>query len=148
MEKNSTVEFKFDHVHIKCHDLDTVKKFYEEVFDAKILYEGKARNARMVMMELGGNYINLSEPVEGERLESPKKSRDDVWIRYGIGHFGVAVNDLDKATRELKIKGAEFIWEPRDIREGVRVAFIRGPEDDVIEIVQRNKLGFSVRNDV
>jgi hypothetical protein len=27
--------------------------------------------------------------------------------------------------------------EPTDIREGVRIAFIRAPEDDVIEIVQR-----------
>ena len=29
--------------------------------------------------------------------------------------------------------------EPREIRESVKVAFIRGPEDDVIEIVERKK---------
>jgi predicted enzyme related to lactoylglutathione lyase len=44
MRKSSKVEFKFDHVHIKCRDIKAVKKFYEEMFNAKILYEGKARN--------------------------------------------------------------------------------------------------------
>lgn len=139
MDKNSKVEFKFDHVHIKCHDLHAVKKFYEKMFNAKVVYQGKVRNTSMVMIALGDTFINVSEAGEGEVLEAIKKSRKNIWIRYGIGHFGVCVEDLDEATRELKRKGAEFIWEPRDFRKGVRVAFIKGPEDDVIEIVQREK---------
>jgi len=139
MNLNSKVEFKFDHIHIKCHDINIVKKFYEEMFNANIVYEGKIGNAPMIMIKLGDTAINISEASGKEVLESSKKSRENIWIRYGIGHFGVCVEDLDEATRELKRKGAEFIWEPRDIRKGVRVAFIRGPEDDVIEIVQREK---------
>ncbi len=139
MGKNSKLEFKFDHVHIKCHDISSVKKFYEEMFNAKTIYEGKIRNAPMAMIKLDDTIINISEAGEGEILESPKKPRENTWIRYGIGHFGVRVEDLDEAARELRAKGAEFILEPREIREGVKVAFIRAPEDDVIEIVQRSK---------
>ena len=134
-----TEEFTFDHVHIKCRDTNTAKRFYEEMFDAKTVFEGEIRNAPFIMMELEGTYINLIGATEGEILESLDKPRENVWIRYGIGHFGVRVRDLEKAVEELRDKGAEFIWEPRDIREGVRVAFIKGPEDDVIEIVQRSK---------
>lgn len=132
-------EYKFDHVHIKCRDINTAKRFYEEMFDGKTVFDGKIRNTPFIMMELGGSYINLSAAAEGEALESPDKLRRNVWIRYGIGHFGVRVRDLEKAVQELRKKGAEFVWEPRDIREGVKVAFIKGPEDDVIEIVQRSK---------
>jgi catechol 2,3-dioxygenase-like lactoylglutathione lyase family enzyme len=133
------MEFEFEHVHIKCHDVNLVKQFYETMFGAKPVDEGKVRNARVIIMKLGDAYITLSEPGEREVLEVPKEPREDVWIRYGIGHFGVRVKNLEDAVRELKAKGAEWIWEPREIREGVKVAFIRGPEDDVIEIVERRK---------
>lgn len=132
------VRYTFDHVHVKCHDINAAKRFYEEMFHAKTVYEGELRGARSIMMELGGTYLNLSEPGKGEELE-PLNPRKDVWIRYGIGHFGVQVKNLDEAARELRAKGAEFIREPRDIREGVRAAFIKGPEDDVIEVIQRGE---------
>ena len=138
MTKRLEVEFTFDHVHIKCHDINKVKNFYKEMFNAKFVYEGKIRNAPIIMMKLGDVFINMSEASENEVLESRKEPREKIWIRYGIGHFGVCVKDLDVAFRILKEKGVEFIWEPREVREGVRVAFIRGPEDDVIEIVQRD----------
>ena len=136
--KHLEVKFTFDHVHIKCHDIDKVKKFYKEMFNAVVVYEGKIRDAPMVMMKLGDAFINISEASENEVLESRDEPRGKIWIRYGIGHFGVCVKDLDMAVRILKEKGGEFICEPREVREGVRVAFIKGPEDDVIEIVQRD----------
>jgi 4-hydroxyphenylpyruvate dioxygenase-like putative hemolysin len=109
------------------------------MFGAKPVDEGKVRNARVMIMKLGNVYITISEPGEGETLEVPDKLRKDVWLRYGIGHFGVRVQNLAEAVRELRAKGAELMTEPREIREGVKVAFIRGPEDDVIEIVERKK---------
>ena len=132
------VDYRFEHVHVKCRDAQAAKDFYEKMFNAKTVYEGEVRGGRFFMMELGGTTLNLSEPGKGEELE-PLKPRKEVWIRYGIGHFGVRVKNLDEAVRELRAKGAEFIWEPRDIRQGVRVAFIKAPDDDVIEIVQRSE---------
>ena len=137
MGEGSTTKFAMDHVHIKCHDINATKTFYENVFDARTIYEGKVGTAPMAMLEIGGAVVTIVETEEGEHLESPKSPRKNIWVRYGIGHFGVRVNDIDKVSRELKEKGVEFIWEPRDIRKGVRVAFIRAPDDDVIEIVQR-----------
>jgi len=133
------MKFEFEHVHIKCHDVDQLSHFYETMFGAIPVDEGKVRNARVIIMKLGNAYITISEPGEGEVLEVPKEPREDVWLRYGIGHFGLRVESLAEAVRELRAKGAELMTEPIEIREGVRVAFIRGPEDDVIEIVERKK---------
>ena len=139
MKTNPTAKFKFDHVHIKCHDIKVVKRFYEEMFNAKTLSEGKARNIPLVMMEIDGTVITISAAGDEEVLESQKNPTENIYVRYGIGHIAFRVDDLDEVARELRAKGAEFVWEPRDIREGVRVAFIKAPENDVIEIVQRSK---------
>lgn len=139
MKKNPIVKFMFDHVHIKCHDIKAVKRFYEEMFNAKALYEGKVRNIPTAMMELDETVIIISAAGDEEVLESQKNPTENIYVRYGIGHIGLRVEDLDEVVRELRAKGAEFVWEPRDVREGVRVAFVRAPENDVIEIIQRNK---------
>jgi lactoylglutathione lyase len=39
---------------------------------------------------------------------------------------------------ELKTKGAEFTVEPKTIRPGVRIAFVRGPQNVLIEILDRD----------
>ncbi len=139
MEKGSKTEFKFDHVHIKCHDIKAVKRFYEEMFNAKTRYEGKVRNIPTAMMEIDETVIIISAAGDEEVLESQKNPTENIYTRYGIGHIGLRVEDLDEVVRELRAKGAEFVWGPREVREGVRVAFVRAPENDVIEIIQRNK---------
>jgi catechol 2,3-dioxygenase-like lactoylglutathione lyase family enzyme len=138
MEKHIEV-IKLDHVHIKCHDANAAEKFYREMFNAKTVERYLIRDTQSIMMDLGGTFLTLTEAEKGEVLESAKKPREVPNIQYGLGHVGVRVKNLDETARVLREKGAEFLWEPRDSRGGkIRVAFIRGPEDDVIEIVQRN----------
>jgi len=139
MENDSKSTFKFIHVHIKCRDITATKEFYKQMFNAKILHEEEIRKAALAILEIGGCYVHLSETEPGEILESEKQERKTVWLRYGLGHFGFKVDDVDQAVRELKMKGARILGEPRDIREGVRVAYLRGPDDEVIEISQRSE---------
>jgi catechol 2,3-dioxygenase-like lactoylglutathione lyase family enzyme len=138
MGKDIEVE-AFDHIHIKCHDVDTAERFYREMFNARTVERYAIRDTTSVMMELGGTFVILTNPEKGEVLESAEKPRQKPMIRYGLGHVGIRVKNLDETAQILREKGAEFLWEPRDSKDGrIRVAFIRGPEDDVIEIVQRN----------
>ena len=55
----------------------------------------------------------------------------------GLDHLGLRVDDLDVATAELKRRGAQVIGEPKTIRPGVRIAFIQGPDDGRIELLER-----------
>ncbi len=139
MEKAAEMAFRFDHVHLKCKDIQAAKRFYQEMFSAKMVHEGEFRGAPMMIWDLGGAYIFAVQAGKDEKLEPPAKDpRSDIWVRYGIGHIGVIVKDLEKAARELRAKGAEFILEPQTIRDGVKAAFIRAPDGDAIEIVERN----------
>lgn len=138
MEGPSHINFIFAHVHLICRDFDATKQFYKKMLNARCLFEGKAKRARIVIMELGGTCLHISEAEGDERIEAPEECRRKIWIRYGLGHFGFRVDDLDEAIRELKDKGAEFIGGIRHIREGVRVIYMRAPEDDIIEISERS----------
>ena len=56
----------------------------------------------------------------------------------GLDHFGFRVDNLDETAEELKRRGAEIVVEPRTIRPGVRIAFVRAPDDVRIELLQRD----------
>ena len=63
------------------------------------------------------------------RLRPPSLIR--VWS------IGLTVDDVDAAVEELRAKGAEIAIGPLTRNPGLRLAFIRGPEGIMIEIVQR-----------
>ena len=129
---------KFDHVHIKCMDLEKAVEFYEKIFGAKVFARQMSAGVPMVRLNLGGTMFNLSAVGKDENLPEPKR-REKVYTSRGLGHFGVVVDDLEKTVREMRAKGAEVLVEPKQAFPGTRVAFIRGPEEDAIEIVQREK---------
>ena len=56
---------------------------------------------------------------------------------YGLEHIGLTVDDVDAAVEELRAKGAEIAIGPLTRNPGLRLAFVRGPEGIMIELVQR-----------
>ena len=59
----------------------------------------------------------------------------------GLDHFGLTVENIDSAVAELKGKGVAFTVEPKTIRPGVRICFVRGPEGVSIELLDRSHKG-------
>ena len=55
----------------------------------------------------------------------------------GLEHIGLTVDDVDAAVDELRAKGAEIAIGPLTRNPGLRLAFVRGPEGIMIELVQR-----------
>ena len=56
---------------------------------------------------------------------------------YGVEHFGLTVSDLDAAVADLRAKGAEIAVGPVMRNPGLYLAFVRGPEGVMVELVQR-----------
>jgi lactoylglutathione lyase len=54
---------------------------------------------------------------------------------YGLEHIGLTVHYA--AVEELRAKGAEIAIGPLTRSPGLRLAFVRGPEGIMIELVQR-----------
>ncbi|RPJ10536.1 MAG: hypothetical protein EHM37_12815 [Deltaproteobacteria bacterium] len=54
--------------------------------------------------------------------------------------MGLEVEDIEAAFTDLSARGYSFFMPPTDIPD-LRIAFFRGPEDIVIELVQRIDAG-------
>jgi len=126
-------QFKYDHVHLRSPDPEATAGYYERMFGATVKRSVQSDGRPRVDLDLGGMTIFIA-PVLPGRAPSPPAEPPSL----GLEHIGLAVSDIDAVVAELKVKGAEFTVEPRTIRAGVRIAFIRGPEGVHIELVDRN----------
>ncbi|NOG71528.1 VOC family protein [Roseicella sp. DB1501] len=121
--------YGFDHVHLRSPDLEATAAWFQETLGAEVARRVSGEAPRIDMV-LGG--LNLFISQSDNRVAAPPTSPYN-----GIDHFGLAVDDLDAAVAELKAKGVTFTIEPRQARPGVRICFIRGPENITIELLER-----------
>jgi catechol 2,3-dioxygenase-like lactoylglutathione lyase family enzyme len=123
-------QFGFDHIHLRSPDPEATAQWYERMLGAEVVrttQEGKPR----IDLKLGGQSIFIAQS-DGSVAAPPNSPYQ------GLDHFGLIVQGgLDKAAAELKAKGVQFTMEPKQARPGVRIAFIRGPQNVSIELLER-----------
>ena len=126
-------EFSYDHVHLRSPDPDETARYYERMFGAKVIKSIMSNGLPRTDMELGGVMFFIAQvPANAELAEKPEDSF------VGLDHMGLRVRDIDRVCQELKAKGAEFTVEPKTIRPGVRIAFVKGPQNVLIELLDRD----------
>jgi lactoylglutathione lyase len=126
-------EFSYDHVHLRSPDPEETARYYERMFGAEIIKSIQSDGRERVDMSLGGVMMFIAK-VDPDASLSEKPAGSYV----GLDHLGLRVRDIDRVCGELKSKGAEFTVEPKTIRPGVRIAFVRGPQNVLIEILDRD----------
>jgi catechol 2,3-dioxygenase-like lactoylglutathione lyase family enzyme len=125
------MSFRFHHVHIICKDLEKMIGFFTEDLKANLVRRKKFGSADGASLDLQGAGINLRVARADERMEG-----DSSRSAYGYNHIGLEVQDIEAAFKDLRERGYSFFMPPTDIPD-LRIAFFRGPEDIVIELVQR-----------
>ena len=126
-------EFRYDHVHLRSPDPDATAAWYHRMFGAEVIKSVMSNGIGRTDMRLGGVMMFIAQ-VAGEASLSEKA--DGTYV--GLDHIGLRVNHIDDVVAELKGKGAEFTVEPKTIRPGVRIAFLRGPQNVLIELLDRD----------
>jgi lactoylglutathione lyase len=124
--------FRYDHVHLRSPDPEETARFYERMFGAEIIRSVQSDGRERIDLNLGGLTVFIAK-ADPEKVGAPPKPPFQ-----GLEHLGLAVHPIDEAVAELKKKGAEVTREPTTIRPGVRIAFIRGPQNVHIELLDRN----------
>ena len=122
--------YRFHHLHLICQDLEKMIAFFTDEIGATLVVRKKFGPSDGATLDLQGATVNLRVPREGETTETagPQSA-------LGYDHIGLTVDDLDAAFTNLSAKGYTFITPPTDIPD-VRIAFFKGPEDIVIELMQ------------
>jgi len=126
-----TMSFRFHHVHVICKDLEKMIGFFTESIGAELVRRKKFGTADGASLSLKGATLNLRVARTDEKIEG-----DASQTVYGYNHIGLEVEDIEAAYTDLRSQGYSFFMPPTNIPE-LRIAFFRGPEDIVIELVQR-----------
>jgi lactoylglutathione lyase len=129
--------FQFDHVHLRSSNPEATAAFFETMFGAEVtrsvyppgtLYPGQLR----VTIRVGGQKI-LVAPDHPHDPMTPAP----VFPYYGLEHIGLTVLNLDAAIDTLRAKGADVAIGPLTRDAGTYLAFIRGPDGLMVELVQQ-----------
>lgn len=127
------IAFTYDHMHLRSRDPMATAQYYHDVFDAKIVESVQSDGKPRIDLDLNGLTIFIAQvPQNADVLVAPSEPY------IGLDHFGLRVDSLDDAAAELKQRGAHFTMEPTTIRPGVRIAFVQGPDDVRIELLERS----------
>ena len=125
--------YSYDHMHLRSRDPMGTAQYYHKMFDAKIIESIQSDGRPRIDLDLNGLTIFIAQvPTDADIPSAPATPY------LGLDHFGLRVDNLEEAAAELKQRGATFVVEPRTIRPGVKIAFVQGPDDVRIELLERS----------
>ena len=128
------MQYNINHVHVRSSDPHASAAWYERYFNANKLWSREIMPGTVtVSMEVGGPVrLNISSKPVGT---SDKRSAAEL-NRLGLEHFGFDVEDLESELNRLEAEGIRVVLPLTSTPTGSRLAYIEGPDDVLIELVQ------------
>jgi catechol 2,3-dioxygenase-like lactoylglutathione lyase family enzyme len=120
---------RYHHLHLICADLGATEAFFTAL-GASPVERRKFGAADGAVLDLGGIHIYLRTRRDGDAITG-----DSTNPRFGYDHLGLQVDDLDAAYAALSAKGYAFFVPPQQQGQ-MRIAFVRGPDNITVELVQ------------
>jgi len=127
------IDYSFDHVHLSSLDPFATAQWFADNFGAEVKHPFTEPNGvgHVVVNLKGANIF-----VKG-RADKPA-ARSNSTLTFGIEHISILTDNLDAAVPELKTKGITFVMDiSGTLLPGVRHAFLRGPDDILVELIER-----------
>ena len=123
--------YTYDHIHLRSKEPIETARYFNRMFDAKILETVQSDGQPRVDLDINGLIIFIAK--------APADAPAGPAAAYiGLDHFGLRVENMDEAVAQLKERGAEFSTEPRDLRPGLKIAYVRAPGNIRIELLERS----------
>lgn len=141
------MNLKLHHTGMSVKDLDRSIAFYKDLLGMKLLWRLEHRRSPALEKVLGLTEVDVSYAMlesRAGRLElfqyhspqgKPNPPQRPVCDK-GITHVAFQVEGIQELYERLKKAGVRFHSEPQLVREGVTVAYMRDPDDIVVELVE------------
>lgn len=126
------MEISWDHIHIRCQDLEKAEKFYTEIMGGEVTERMMVRKMPIIRVAFGKTIISLSP----KRAEMEEMEPLTGLPRWGAWQLGFEVDDIHKAYEHFKARGAEFRSEPALLEPNFWAAFVLAPDGVEIELMQ------------
>ncbi len=127
--------YSINHVHIRSSDPHRSVAWYEKHFGAKLVSEREVMPGTVTLsMEVGGPVrLNISSKPAG----TPDDRASAELNRLGLEHFGFHTDDLAADLERLQQADIRVVLPLTEVTGGTKLAYIEGPDDVLIELVQR-----------
>src|ERR1700720_2104536 len=131
--------FTYDHIHLRSPDAEATARWYESMFGAEIIRSVQSDGRPRLDLNLGGVAVFIAQVPREQAVAAPPEPP-----YLGLEHIGLRVDGIERVVAELNPKGAAFNPQPKTSSPGVRIAFLRGPQNVHIEFLDRNAAGHSL----
>ena len=127
--------FGINHVHLKTEDPKKTADWWVKAFNFTILSdETRPTGDRFIRCRSeDGLGANISGARAGDEMGPA-----DGGIHFGLEHFGLDSADIEADIKRLQGMGCELQEGPTDPGGGMRIAFLKAPDDIRIELIQRD----------
>jgi catechol 2,3-dioxygenase-like lactoylglutathione lyase family enzyme len=132
------MEFRADHIHLYARDVDATARWYEHMFGARIVRSRQSDDRIRTDLQLGGLTIYLGDAAKLQANLGTTLNEATPSPRYGLDHFGLAVDDVEQAAVLLRERGARITKGPRLLRPGAWFFYMDAPDGVTIEILSRD----------
>jgi len=128
------MEYFINHVHIRAKDPIKSAMWYEKYFNAKIVSSRESVQGTIsITMKLNGSTgLNISSQHPG----GSNKTTPAELNRLGLEHFGFGTKNIDKDISKFEHAGIRIVLPITEVAEGTKIAYIEGPDQVLIELVQ------------
>ena len=139
----------FHHVGIRAVDFDESIRFYTEGlgFRVHLSFSVPGRIDRAAFLDTGdGRFLELFGQRSTVQAEGRRRRPNEERTEGALLHFCLKVADADASFARAIKAGAESRIEPKAVRLGedpvvdVRIAFVTGPNGEVIEFMQSEQM--------
>ena len=126
---------KMEHTAIIVGNMDETIHYYGDMFGFKVRLQGSNEKREMAFL-----YLEEQPGIEIELIRDIDPIGE--YNKSGIvNHLAFTVEDINKAIQHYKSKGIEFLSpEPQPTLEGGRMILFHGPNDELLQLVERVKL--------
>jgi catechol 2,3-dioxygenase-like lactoylglutathione lyase family enzyme len=123
--------YQFDHIHLNSPDALKTAQFYEKMFGSQIMRVREIYGGAVVRLDLNGQQALIGPPVG-----SPPLVPATLQPQYGLIHFGLRTDNLEKSVEELKAKGMTFVQDITPLTTGSKISYFLAPEGVLVELQQ------------
>jgi len=120
------------HTMLRVGNLDTSISFYTEVLGMKLLRQKDYPDGKFTLA-----FIGYGDESDNTVIELTHNWDTDQYnIGDGYGHIAIEVDDVYKATDEIKLRGGRIIRDAGPMNAGTTIiAFVEDPDGYQIELI-------------
>lgn len=121
---------KFLHAMIRVKDVEKSLEFYQKLLNMTIAKKKRLDDCELIYLEDEEHTAQIEFTVNDE---IPKEGYVN---GNAFGHFAFSVDSMEKFTEKLHALGYEYFYEPYVVFSGTKIAFVKDPDNNEIELIE------------